>query len=234
MTTTPSPLVKQRKEVVDIMRQMRFGDVLDVQFIKEGNVRIKCKLIGVDDANFLIFAVPKSAQQGHHDVLIEGMACIVRSIIEGEAGQCIAFRSIITDIFKSPKHLLFVKYPTEIERFSLRKQQRATTRIPATVTHRSSVSDQQIENDLSFDGVILDLSAGGCRFKLAWPESYGKFLLNDVFVHIRVAGKPESDTIIEGTVKSQSKDGHDQLAIGIKFDGQSELDQLLAHLALDV
>ncbi|GAB1621428.1 flagellar brake domain-containing protein [Agarivorans aestuarii] len=234
MAPAPSPRVNQRQEVVDIMRQLRFGDVLDVQFVKVGNVRVKCKLIGLDDANFLIFAVPKYAQQGHGDVLVEGMACVIRSIIEGEAGQCIAFRSIITDIIKSPKHLLFVKYPSEVERFSLRKQQRASTRIPATVTHRSSVSDQQIENDLSFDGIILDLSAGGCRFKMAWPESNGKLLLDSVFVYIRIPGKPENDTVIEGNIKSQSRDGHNHIAVGIKFEGATDLDELFAHLALDV
>ncbi|GGB00312.1 MULTISPECIES: flagellar brake protein [Agarivorans] len=234
MATAVSPLVKQRQEVISIMQQLRFGDVLDVQFIKGSNVRIKCKLVGLDDANFLIFAVPRYAQHGHNDVLQEGMACIVRSIIEGEAGQCIAFRSNITDIIKSPKHLLFVKYPSEIERFSLRKQQRASTRIPAMLTHRSSVHDQQIENDLSFDGVIVDLSAGGCRFKVKWPESYGKCLLDKVFIYIRIPSQPENDTVIEGSIKSQSRDGHQHLALGIKFDEQAELHDLFTHLALEI
>lgn len=234
MSTTTSPLVKQRQLVVDIMRQLSFGDILDVQFVKAGDVRIKCRLIGVDDGNFLIFAVPKTAQQSHGDVLVEGMACIIRSIIEGEAGQCIAFRSIITDIIKSPKHLLFVKYPSEIERFSLRKQQRVSIRVPATMTHRSSVSDHQIEDSLSFDGIILDLSAGGCRFKLAWPTSNGKLLLEDVFIYIRFPGHPDKDAVVEGKVKSQSRDGLEHISVGIRFEGETELEEVFKHLALEV
>ncbi|WP_432452155.1 MULTISPECIES: flagellar brake domain-containing protein [unclassified Agarivorans] len=234
MTNTATPIVKNRQQVVEIMRHLKFSDILDVQFVKQGNVRIKCKLLGLDDTNFLMFAIPRYAQQGHNDVLVEGMDCIVRSIIEGEAGQCIAFRSVITDIIKSPKHLIFVKYPNEIEHFSLRKQQRVAIRLPATISHRSSVSDQQVEHDLNFEGIILDLSAGGCRFKLEWPESYGPFLLENIFVYIRFPTQMDNNVVIEGSVKSQSRDGLNHLAVGIKFEGKVALDNIFKHLALDI
>jgi len=222
--------VDDRKEIVKVLNQLEFGEPFDFQFSASMKERLKAKLIGVDDTNFLIFSIPKHAQKGYDDIITQDNPCILRSIIEGESGTCIAFKSHITGVIKKPYPVFFVEYPSSIERFSLRNEVRLTTHAPASImTHQSEREPQNI----TYHGTIIDLSSTGCRFKLAWPLSNGTFSLKEIFVKIIFPSKPDSPLIVKGDIKSVSRYDDTQLSLGVKLMETPELKDLFTRLGID-
>jgi c-di-GMP-binding flagellar brake protein YcgR len=181
------------------------GTRLQIQIgqAKEGS-RLVCSLVGFEPEGYLLLRVP--AIPGVLDELVEGAPVVVRYVY---AGAVYGFKTFILNRITRPALILFISYPRTIEVMNLRKTMRLQCLLPASAT----VHRQQLE------GVILDISAEGCRLYL---ESFGSqelpaFRIDQaIVVSLELAGIAGSQ-IANGKVQNFRQDS--RLAeIGIKFD----------------
>ncbi|WP_246615123.1 PilZ domain-containing protein [Agarivorans litoreus] len=141
-------------------------------------------------------------------------------IVEGDAGLCVAFKTKLITINKKPQIMLFVEYPEQIEFIQLRHESRINTHLPVVI------SEQQASSNM-LEGVVLDLSEGGCRIELAAPSQR----LSMVFVQIilRFPLTPEKPIVLNGAIKSQQQTS-DKLRVGIQFDANKQLKAIFNKL----
>ena len=111
--------------VNEFINHLTPGKVIDLQLGNSTIVRIKPSVIGMDLGNFLLVKFPSKLNAAEYkDVLIPGTGVIVRYILEGEHGECVAFSTTIQDVSMKPNRLIFLNYPTRIENRQLRTFQR--------------------------------------------------------------------------------------------------------------
>ncbi|TAA45780.1 flagellar brake protein [Corallincola spongiicola] len=225
--------VTDRQLVIDTLNRLRPADLLDFQFGIGSKPRLKCKLIGYEETKYIVVAIPELARVSYKDQLTLGNGCIVRAIIEGDAGQCIAFRSTINGVINHPQALLFVDYPKQVQMFSLRNQIRITTHVPATLIYTTTDAAGKDESTEAFHGTIIDLSVGGCRLKLPWHLGQGRLSAQEVLVKILFPSRPDEPLLIEGEVKSQNRHDGKHITLGIKFGEIQELIELFNQLGIE-
>jgi len=181
------------------------GTPLQIQIgeAKDGS-RLICSLVGFEPEGYLLLRIP--AIPGILDELIEGAQVVVRYIY---AGAVYGFKSSILNRITRPALILFISYPRSIEVMNLRR----TTRLHCLLPASAKVYKQELE------GVILDISAEGCRLYL---ESFGSQELpafrieQAIIVSLELAGIA-GQQIANGKVQNFRQDS--RLAeIGIKFD----------------
>jgi c-di-GMP-binding flagellar brake protein YcgR len=109
----------------------------------------KSTLVGMERGLYLISRIPQmpglKAKLGKEDQVI------VRYLYEGTA---YGFRSMLLGVTNEPFRLAFLSYPENIEVVNLRTQERVSCFFPAVLSL----------NESSWEGVILDVSPGGCNF----------------------------------------------------------------------
>lgn len=221
--------ITNRQDVIKTLNQLQCGEPFDFQFDSTGKQRLKCKLIGFNETNYLAFAVPTYAQKGYDDLLVNDHPCILRTIIERDSGLVVAFKSSISGIIKKPYPIFFVNYPKTIERYSLRNETRLSTHAPGSIMTKASESDEHNE---IFQGTILDLSSTGCRFKLPWSMPSSTFNLTDIYVKITFPSLPEKPLTVKGKVKAVSSYDNDNISLGIKLENTTQLIDIFNRLDL--
>jgi hypothetical protein len=132
---------------------LSLGTLLQVQF--EGLGSSKSRLIGIEPGNFLIIQTPPIASIASK--LYQKNHGIVRYLF---SGRVYAFRTTLLSLVREPYRLAIIAYPTSIEHINLRKHERIASLIAAEV----SVAGQP------FDGIISDISNGGCSFEFSKAE----------------------------------------------------------------
>ena len=171
---------------------------------------------------YIILKYPVSSRgSDYQDVLVDGNVVIARYILEGEHGECFAFRSTIKHITKYPESFIILTYPQKIESRQLRLQQRVMTHLPASVMVDSEGADQK---SIRLNGIIADISTKGCGF--AFKADNTKITVNkrDVFVCIH-----HPNTRVCNSLNEQGK-----VSVGIKFfDNDKQVSNLLEHLFID-
>ncbi len=112
-------------------------------------------LVGFKPLEYLIIEVPRSAEiaavlrEGH---LITGLF--------NASGTEVRFESSITAYLKKPAWLLFVKYPSSLERIhDLRNSKTVECSIPCILT--------TLFNLIKFPGLIADINVDGCKCLLS-------------------------------------------------------------------
>ncbi len=229
MTEQQKDTVTERHQIVSTLNKLKPGSVVDFQFDVLGKQRLKCKLIGFNEASYFIFAIPDFAKTGYQDMLKQGNVCVLRVIIEGDLGQCIAFKASIDVILKSPHFIMFVSYPSTIESYSLRNKQRLATYIPASIS--SHPSDDKVSEG-SYEtchGIILDISPNGCRMSVSNVHEQN-LSLKKVIVTINFPARPDAPMTVESEIKSINKHDKENIALGIQFTKKEELIDLLSRL----
>lgn len=169
------------------------------------DARLKSTLIGVDHGEFLIVRTPRAA--GIEPLLIKGSPV---KVIFLHDGTIYGFLSKFLHQVRVPSPLIFISYPKDMERHEIRKNLRIDCYIPATLL----IGDQ-----MERQGVISDLSIGGCRVTLnnegtslsaqLKPESV-------LMMAIEMLGI-QSDRSIRSIVKNVHQDAN-KIHIGVKFD----------------
>ena len=115
--------------------------------------RIRLTMIGVVSDNYLIYSLPvKIMQAVNKNTFMTGTSIKIRCISRGAA---FGFHTTIIGITESPVRLLIVKYPDNIQRHTIRKNQRVKCLLPAKLT----------KNNVDINGVIADISRCGCHFQ---------------------------------------------------------------------
>lgn len=194
----------------DWFRQVPVGTRLEVQFLDHFDSRFQSEMVGFRFGRYLIirfedFNFPQS--EG-----VAGMVAICRFLIEDSLGECFAFKTEIVNMMRRPDRLLFLDFPKEIHRRALREKKRQRANVPATIRMLS-------ENGLRgrpFDGVVQDISPGGCRFQFDGSHTGRK--VNLLPVVISLLGRDGTvDREIAGKVRN-SRYQDNLLSIGIQFD----------------
>jgi len=224
--TLESPSQPQLK-----LAYLRPGDMIDVEFASAAKVRTKLQIVGFETGKYLLLKQPNPRTEGSYaDVLFEGNPVIVRLVLEGETGECIAFKTKIRAVTNFPFRLLYLEYPQEVENRALRAQKRVRTHIPVDVTADSSQSDNKKK---LASGVIVDISSAGCRilFK-ATPNEAGNVTHMNIKVSIGSAAQKELLTL-SGQIMNQRKE-RGMISVGVRFtDEDSHINTVFDHLLID-
>ncbi|NVK24039.1 MAG: flagellar brake domain-containing protein [Gammaproteobacteria bacterium] len=222
---------QKRAAIVTTFNNLRPGALIGIEFNSELSLRIKGKLIGFDEGNYLIVSLSKSTLRDYADIIQEGVGCIVRTIVEGDAGQCVAFRSNVELISVRPKGLVFISYPRAIETSNLRKESRQTTQIPVTFVHRDqAISSALFDNKTAITGYIKDVSSGGCRIMANWDDSNPD--INKVPVYLNVTVSNGSHIVLKASIRNQNRITPATVSIGLSFVEDDNLQQFLKECIL--
>ena len=193
------------------------GKVIDLQLGGSTVVRIKPTVIGIDLGRYLLVKFPSKLNiADYQDVLLSGGAVIVRYILEGLSGECVAFSTTIQQVLSSPNRLIFLNYPTKIENRQLRTHQRKKTHLPAQISLNKD-ADRLTGNCIG--GYIVDISSRGCQFAFRPGDGKGGIKKCPVHIAITIVGV-ETPLIINAHVKNNRLESG-QILVGIKFDESS-------------
>lgn len=165
--------------------------------------RIAADLVGMVHFEYLILRLPWVP--GLRSRLVGGVGATVRFVSEGEL--C-GFQSPILTHVPKPSLLLFLEYPEVIEKLALRQHKRVQCALPVQVHSRRG--DAQ--------GVIADLSQGGCRMAIDVRGQQGlrQTVADDVLV-LRVPLNSEGIPLtVTCTVRSVEADAA-RMQLGLSF-----------------
>lgn len=177
------------------------GTLLQVQF--EGLGASRSRLVGMEPGNFLIILTPPIVNLVTK--LHEKNHGIVRYLF---SGRVYAFRATLLSIIKEPFRLSILTYPSSIENINLRKSERISSLIAASIR----------VNGQSHEGIISDISSGGCSFEFnksnqrAFPELQ---VLDEVIISMSLKETTEA-TVFNATVRSVRMDNVN-MTTGIQF-----------------
>lgn len=208
------------------------GKVIDVQFNNPVSVRFKLPLIGYETGKFIILKAPaQSGKNDFNDILVEGNGAIIRYIVEGERGECVAFSTNILSISFRPEKLLYFTYPKKIESRQLREVNRLQTHIPAKISTRP---DQGFNSENLLQGLIIDISPTGCRFAIHVNSGFLALKKRQVFVHL-LSPIDNCPVIICAFIRNNQMQGN-RLNVGIEFASheQQKIHELLAAYSIDI
>jgi len=219
------------KIINEFINQLTPGKVIDLQLGSLGAVRIKPTVIGIDLGQYLLVKLPNKLNiSDYKDVLLTGGGVIVRFILEGLNGECVAFSTTIQNVIFSPNRLIFLNYPKSIENRQLRTHQRRETHLPAKIS-QNKLGDTLIGNCI--DGYIVDISARGCQF--SFRSDNGKSGVKKCPVHIAISiSGIDAPLIINAHVKNNRLQNGCML-VGIMFDESSlmKISVLLDDMAIE-
>jgi c-di-GMP-binding flagellar brake protein YcgR len=163
----------------------------------------KGTLVGMDRGHYLICNIPQ-IRSIWVKVNKENQV-VVRYL---HKGVVYGFKCTVISVIGEPVPLMLVSYPEEIETVALRKNDRITCLIPATV---------QVDS-WSCKGAILDLSLGGCSFVCTTsPESESSKVEKgvDAIVTVQIPGSPSERNVELGIVNVRREDH--RITIGSQF-----------------
>ena len=201
---------------------LRPGDMIDVEFAAATKVRTKLQLVGFDTGNYLLLKQPNPRIDGSYaDVLFEGNPVIVRLVLEGETGECIAFKTNIRAVSNIPFRLLYLDYPKHVER--------VRTHIPVDVTADNSQTDSRKK---LASGVVVDISSAGCRI-LFKAQSEGSNVTH-MNIKISIGSGSQKDLLtLSGQIMNQRKE-RGMISVGVRFtDDEAHINNVFDHLLID-
>lgn len=142
-------------------------------------------------------------------------------LVEDSVGECFAFKSELLQLTRFPDKLAVISFPAAIQRRALRNERRNSIFIPASVRLNLEV----VQTARSFQGHVIDVSSGGCRFLFDPSHQGSKVNLAPVILHIK-CNKNGIDQQIQGEVRNSRLEERG-LSIGIQFNlPQLYLDKL--------
>lgn len=204
-----SPVVHEK------IRHLHPGSLVDLQFSQPSSLRVRTSLVGYEKNRYLVLKLPQQViDGGYKDVFVEGNMTVVRCLLEGDLGECIAFRAMIKTISHHPVHLLFLEYPQQIENRSLRAKQRIRAFIPAYV---NPLEQGTLPETFSlYNGFVIDISPCGCRFSMKINADASQISKVSVMMELLVPGEEERIQI-PGEIMNCHLELQ-ELSLGIKFE----------------
>ncbi|MAD53373.1 MAG: glycosyltransferase [Idiomarinaceae bacterium] len=210
------------------LRHLTVGHTFEIEFESASRPRIKLPLVGCEHGRYLIVRSPNPKTHGSYaDVMYDGCPIIVRTVVEGDKGEIIAFKSNILAIINYPVRLMFLAYPESIENRNLRATQRFPTRVPITLS-------SQHHDQLAANGVMVDVSMSGCRLLFNVSDKQTALKEQAINLHLHYS-QGNSEPILRGDVKNQRKTGQ-ELAVGVAFTDDEAFvkQQLKRYLMIDL
>ena len=164
--------------------------------------KFKAILVGIESPNYLM--VRMQIPSKFRSQIDTGTTFIVRYL---HLGNVYGFRTKSIDSIDKPYRITFLSYPESVESLNIRKAQRVTCHIPATLDL----------DKLQLKGLVLDISKYGIRFKInTGNDIFGKVKIDDPLkISFSLLGLEGFHTF-NGRIKSMIGDA-EQLTLGIKF-----------------
>lgn len=208
--------------------ELQPGKYLDLQINNPVSLRLKLPLIGYELGKYIILKHPRSTNKSEYkDVLVEGNVLIIRYLMEGNKGECFAFRSTIKSVSQFPEKMLFIEYPKKIENRQLRTQQRTSIHLPALIMLEASSDDQATQ----ISGIIGDISSKGCGFTFKTKSANAKVNKRDIFVCLQ--SPTDGEVKIPARV-CNSRNEKGTVSVGIQFIDEGKLvPKLLSELFIE-
>jgi len=126
----------------------------------------------------------------------------------------VGFRTRVLDVVEGPIRLFFTAIPGHMEALSLRKSDRLAAFIPADLHLRYGA--QKNENFHLLQGMIVDLSRGGCQVSTKNPID----LNTEVRMSFSLPGDKNLFRVDGRVVRTRQKDG--VYALGVQFQRETE------------
>ncbi|MBD1388732.1 PilZ domain-containing protein [Neiella sp. HB171785] len=224
--------IGEPEQIQGLVSHLRTGNLIDFQLNSAVPLRMKFKLVGFDIGNFFIFSVPSSSYKAHAEELNAGHGCVVRAVIGGDLGHCIAFQSKVMMLQKTPRPLLFVSWPQQVENFRLRKELRVGTRIPATFMDKENGQSAKGQYHL-LEGTVMDLSVGGCLFQLPWTIQAGAVPISHGLLKMTFPSRPDDPLFVPAQVRRATRKSQEHMHLGLQFEPVEELIELFHHINLE-
>ncbi|MEW9796841.1 flagellar brake domain-containing protein [Alteromonas sp. CYL-A6] len=217
------------RDNIESLKTLTPGDTIDLQITTPTSPRrVKTQYVGMDLPNCMIFQMPTNAKWlSIRDLLPVGNDLVIRHVIEGDAGQVIAFRVKVLKLLSRPSGLLFTTFPSSMQAIGLRAERRSQPGIAVVVKSPAFGKSQE-----DATGIIVDVSAKGCR--VAMPVNPEAPVL-EADEAITLAYVVEGENVdITATIKN-SKIEKETIFYGIQFDeGQKAVNTLLQrHVLLE-
>jgi c-di-GMP-binding flagellar brake protein YcgR len=189
---------------------MTLGILLRVQFMGIGSSR--SRLIGVDPGNYLIIQTPPlidigSKRHEKNHVIVSYL----------HYGRVYAFRCTLLLLVKEPYRFALLSYPVALENINLRKHERLSCIIVAEIR----------AHDQSYEGIVSNMSKGGCSFEFSQSDQRGFPNLNvqeEIIISLQLTEKGEF-TVFNAIIRAIHTD-KESMIYGLQFttSGFSETD----------
>ena len=168
-------------------------------------------LVGFKPPEYLIIEAPRSTEidaglgEGHS---------VIGSFFA--SGTMVRFESSITAYLKRPAWLLFVRYPSSVEKIrDLRSSNRVGCSFPCILV--------TLFNLQKYTGLITDINAGGCKCLLT-SISHGQVEMfkseKKVLLEFDLTGSPDRKRLF-GEVLNVKRDGA-KISLGVKFSDMND------------
>lgn len=178
------------------------GTLLQVQF--EGLGASRSRLLGMEMGKFLIIRTPPIPDIGSQRY--EKNHCIIRYLF---SGRVYAFRCTLLGLVKEPYRMSILTYPEAIEELNLRKHERISCIVAAEVC---------VEG-LSYEGIVTDVSQGGCSFEFNSQQVGQDFpqlkIQDEVSIAMHLGDRAET-TAFPAVLRSMFNDDKNMIA-GLQF-----------------
>ena len=184
----------------------------------------RSRLIGMDPGNYLIIQTPPLVDIGSKRH--EKNHVIVSYLYYG---RVYAFRCTLLLLAKEPYRFALLSYPEALENINLRKHERISCIIIAEVR----------AHDQSYEGIVSDISKGGCSFEFNRSDQRGFPILNvqeELIISLQLKEKGEI-TVFNTVIRAIHADKESMLC-GLQFitsgfgDADAESEKKLAEFLL--
>jgi len=183
-------------------------------------------LVGFKPPEYLVIEVPRSTEIDAK--LSEGHSVSGLFFVSGTAVQ---FESAITAYLRRPAWLLFVRYPSSLEKIhDLRSSNRVECSIPCILITLFDLK--------RYPGLIADINAGGCKCLLTSVSPMQAEMFTSgkkVLLEFDFPGS-HSKKRLSGEISNVKRDGA-KVSLGVKFwdnDDETALEELNVYVANQV
>lgn len=205
--------------------ELQPGQSMDIQINHPASLRLKLALVGYELGNYILLKYPRVTNTSEYsDVLVEGNVIIARYLMEGNKGECCAFRSAIKGVSTYPEKFLFLEYPNKIENRQLRAQQRTSIHIPAIMM----IEEDENNQEMKIDGALSDISLNGCGFLFKSKSNNTNVNKRDIYICIQ---SPTGVDLKLSARVCNSRNDKGVVSVGIQFlEADKRLPELLEQL----
>jgi len=196
------------EEVTKSLSMLASGSsiVVELSLLSTKKIKFKSIFIGFLPNQFILIQLPSPGKNPElYTHVKQGVACTIRSLVEGKEGSVIAFITSIELIIKIPTKMLVLNIPKQVALQNLRKR----TRIETQLNFETEINQSTIK------GIIMNISIDGCLLKITKDHVFEKVAGEKLFFSIPDKSFEEF-TSIEGeicNIKTTSKFHK----IGVKF-----------------
>jgi HD-GYP domain-containing protein (c-di-GMP phosphodiesterase class II) len=199
----------------DIRFSMEIGSTIQVQ-LSEKSRRVNAKFIGMDPGAYIIVSLPKIEEL--KEQLFREKKIVLRYMT---GGTIFGFESNVIALNLQPARLLFLTYPRRIQSCEIRKHSRFDC------IYHSRI----ILSGVNYEGMITNISMGGCQFIMDRLDEHGAFALkagDSVNLSFQAPeGRPIES--LSGEVRN-IKSSDNRVEIGIRFlDLQDDVKDVLTE-----